>query len=323
MIAEGLLVRRRLRARPSARGVWASKRARRTVLALVALVALLVGGWLWLRDSSLVAVKHVSVSGDGGPDAPQIRDALVAAARTMTTLDVRVDRLRTAVAPYPVVRDVHVSTQFPHGMRIHVIEETPVAVLMANGRAIPVAGDGVLLHDAGPTGTLPVLQLSAPPGGSRLTEPDALSAVRLLAAAPYPMLAKVSQVARTGGHGLVAQLRGGPAIYFGDATELSAKWRAAVAVLADPGSAGAAYIDVTEPRRPAAGAGGAGSSTASATGTSSATASSTASGTASSSATGSSTDSGSGASSAPASSAPTSTATTAGSSASNGATTGG
>ena len=59
------------------------------------------------------------------------------------------------------------------------------------------------------------------------------------------------------GHGLVAQVRGGPSIYFGDATELPrAKWHPATAVLADPSSAGAAYIDVTDPVRPAAGAGG-------------------------------------------------------------------
>jgi hypothetical protein len=53
----------------------------------------------------------------------------------------------------------------------------------------------------------------------------------------------------------VAQLRNGPSIYFGDANQLAAKWSAAVAVLADSGSAEAVYIDVTDPQRPAAGAG--------------------------------------------------------------------
>jgi hypothetical protein len=72
-------------------------------------------------------------------------------------------------------------------------------------------------------------------------------------------LAKLSQVSHDAAHGLTAQLRGGPAIYFGDGTEARAKWRAALEVLADPGSAGATYIDVTDPRRPAAGAGGGGS----------------------------------------------------------------
>jgi cell division protein FtsQ len=207
----------------------------------------------------LVAVEHVTVTGADGPDAAQIRGALVSAARTMSTLDAHLDRLRTAVAPYPVVRDIRVTTQFPHGMRIRVVEEIPVAIVMVNGRPVPVAGDGILLHDAGSAPTLPVLTLSAPPGGPRLTEPLARSAVALLAAAPYPVLAKLSQVSHDAAHGLTAQLRGGPAVYFGDGTEARAKWRAALEVLADPGSAGATYIDVTDPRRPAAGAGGGGS----------------------------------------------------------------
>jgi cell division protein FtsQ len=265
-------------ARPrSWRTPWASKRGRRLTLAVVALAAVLGGGWLWLRDSSLVSVEHVTVTGTDGPDAAQIRGALTAAARTMSTLDVHLDRLRTAVAPYPVVRDLRVSTQFPHGMRIAVVEEIPVAIVMENGRAVPVAGDGVVLHDAGSAPALPVLELGAPPGGPRLTEATARGAVALLAAAPYPVLAKLSQVSHDAEHGLTAQLRGGPAIYFGDASEPSAKWRAALDVLADPGSAGATYIDVSDPRRPAAGAGG-GSSTASQSGSTAATSASTAGG---------------------------------------------
>jgi hypothetical protein len=71
---------------------------------------------------------------------------------------------------------------------------------------------------------------------------------------------KISQVTRVAPHGLVAQIRGGPAIYFGDLTELAQKWIAASEVLADAGSAGALYIDVTDPERPAAGAGSDGQS---------------------------------------------------------------
>jgi cell division protein FtsQ len=170
-----------------------------------------------------------------------------------------------------VVRDIHVTTQFPHGMRIRVVEEIPVAVVMVNGRAVPVAADGVLLHDAGAIPSLPVLELGAPPGGPRLTEPDARSGVALLAAAPYAVLAKISQVSRDGVHGFTAQLRGGPAIYFGDSSDVAAKWRAALDVLADPGSRGATYIDVTEPRRPAAGAGSGGSTTSTASSSAAAT----------------------------------------------------
>jgi hypothetical protein len=48
-------------------------------------------------------------------------------------------------------------------------------------------------------------------------------------------------------------LRDGPELYFGDASRLAAKWNSAVVVLANSSSAGSAYIDVTDPSRPAAG----------------------------------------------------------------------
>jgi cell division protein FtsQ len=221
---------------------------------LAVVLAVLAGGWLWLRDSSLVAVKRVSVTGLSGPDATRIRSALVLAARNMTTLHVRVDALRTAVAPFPVVKDVRVDTQFPHGLRIRVIEQTPVAAVVVGGHTIAVAGDGTLLHDVTAVQNLAVIPLRVPPGGSRLTDRAALSSVGLLAAAPWQLLARVSQVTSMPQHGLVVQLRNGPNIYFGDSGRLNAKWIAAAAVLADAGSGGAEYIDVTDPERPAAGA---------------------------------------------------------------------
>ena len=48
-------------------------------------------------------------------------------------------------------------------------------------------------------------------------------------------------------------LRSGPELYFGASDRLTAKWDSAVAVLANASSAGAAYIDVSDPSRPAAG----------------------------------------------------------------------
>jgi hypothetical protein len=86
-----------------------------------------------------------------------------------------------------------------------------------------------------------------------LTDSDGLGAVAVLAAAPYQLLERVTQVLTIAPHGLVAQMRSGPSVYFGDSAELAAKWTAAAAVLADPGSVGAVYVDVTDPARPAAG----------------------------------------------------------------------
>ncbi len=212
------------------------------------------GGYFWLRDSSLVAVQNVRIIGASGPDAAQIRSAIRAAARTMTTLDVKMRALQTAVAPFPVVKGIDVSTQFPHEMSVRVSEQVPVAVVQAGGRRIPVAGDGTLLHDLHGNPSLPVISLGVLPGGTHLTG-YALSEARLLGAAPYRLLGRLSQVSDGPAHGLVGQLRGGPSLYFGAGTELPAKWAAVTEVLASSSSAGAQYIDVSDPGRPAAGTG--------------------------------------------------------------------
>lgn len=230
---------------------------RRWVVAGLVAVVVLGLAWLWLRDSPVVSIDRVTVSGASGPDAPAIRSALAQAARGMTTLDLNQRQLDNAVAPYPEVKALRVSTQLPHGLRIRVIEQLAVAAVAVGGHAEAVAADGTLLHGQS-TASLPVIALQVPPGGSKITDRAALAGIRALAAAPYRLLTRISGISSAAGHGLVAQLRGGPAIYLGDGTRLRAKWLAALAVLADPSSAGAAYVDVTDPGRPAAGAGAGG-----------------------------------------------------------------
>jgi cell division protein FtsQ len=226
----------------------------RTLAVVLAVLGLAAAGWVWLRDSSLVAVQRVTIVGVSGRDAHQIRAALRSAARNMTTLDVKLSALRTAVAPYPVVKQLHVSTKFPHQMRIDVVEQVPVAVISSGGVQVAVSADGTLLRGTAIQGSLPTVSLPVTPGGTRVTG-STLQVIRLLAAAPYQLLGKVSQASDGATHGLEAQLRNGPKLYFGDDTDLAAKWTAAAAVLADSASAGAGYIDVTVASRPAAGAG--------------------------------------------------------------------
>jgi cell division protein FtsQ len=225
----------------------------RVLVVVLAVLAVLGGGWLWLRGSSLVAVRKVTISGVYGPDAGQIRSALNLAARNMTTLDVRIGQLRTAVAPYTVVKDVRVATDFPHGLRINVLEQLPVGALVADGRAVAVSGDGTLLPNVS-TRSLPQIPVGLLPGGSQITDRGTLQSLALLSATSPRLLARIAQVTDNSSHGLVAQLRSGPSIYFGDDSDLNAKWAAATEVLADPTSAGASYVDVTDPASPAAGA---------------------------------------------------------------------
>ncbi len=224
----------------------------RTLLAAAAALVLLLAGWFWLRDSSLAAVRNVEVSGVVGPQGARIREALGQAARSMTTLHVRLGALDSAAAPFSLVKRIEVSTSFPHTMRIHVVTNVAVGAIVVGGRRIAVTSDGTLLRDVAAPAGLPQIPVRTTPGGARLTEPDAVAAVEALAAAPAALRGHVQGVQTTPDRGLTIQLANGPLLVFGSAERLAAKWAAAAAVLADPQAAGASSIDVTAPARPAA-----------------------------------------------------------------------
>jgi cell division protein FtsQ len=231
----------------------AHRRARFWLLVALLSLALLGGGWLWLRHSSLVSVQHVRVSGVHGTDAGAIEAALTSAAKRMSTLDVSTARLRAAVAGYPVVAGLHVHARFPHGLGIEVIEQPAVAALATGGAKTAVAANGVVLGTEHVSGSLPTVtgpvQLTP---GERVREAALRGELAVLGAAPAS-LARTTERAYAGSKGLTLLMRSGLRVYFGDASRPRAKWASLARVLADPGSAGASYADVRVPERPAAG----------------------------------------------------------------------
>lgn len=242
--------------------VWARRRLRVVLLTMLVALPLLGGGWLWLRHSSLVAVEHVQVRGLSaahGGQAGAIEAALDGAARGMSTLDVKAGALRAAVASYPIVRSVRARASLPHGLRIDVVEQPPVAALSVDGLRTAVAADGIVLGPGYLTGALPGLvaprsaRLAGPPAsGRRVRGASLLAALAVLGAAPARLAPAVTR-AYLGSKGVTLALRGGVLAYFGDATRPHAKWLSLARVLADPGSRGAIYVDVRLPERPAAG----------------------------------------------------------------------
>jgi cell division protein FtsQ len=223
----------------------------RAVAACAGVLVLLGAGWLWLRDSSLVSVRQVDVTGVSGSEAPRVRAALQQAARDMTTLHVRAGQLQTAVAPFPAVRSVEAHADFPHRLRVVVHEHVAVGALVAGDDRVAVAADGTLLRGSATQG-LPIIAMGGSPAGDTVSDRRTRSAIALLAAAPAPLRAKVLRV-YAGQRGLTAPLDDGPVLYFGGADRLRAKWTAAARVLADRSSAGATYLDLRLPERPAAG----------------------------------------------------------------------
>jgi cell division protein FtsQ len=231
-----------------------SPRLKRRLLALAALSLVLAGGFqFWLRDSSLVAVKEVKISGLTTKDAPRVRVALANAAQEMTTLHVDRERLDRVVEAYPVVRELKVTPDFPHGLRVEVVEHVAAAMAVSDTGQVPVAGDGTLLRGLPVEGRLPTIAVDGMLGGDRLREGDGLAAAAVAGAAPALLRRRIDNVSRRSDDGLVAELGDGPVLVFGSASQLRAKWAAAARVLADPDAKGASYIDLRIPGRPAAG----------------------------------------------------------------------
>jgi cell division protein FtsQ len=261
-----------------------SRHHRLRIALLTALVALplLAGGWMLLRKSSFVAVEHVRVSGVHGPQAHAIDAALTGAAEHMSTLDLHPAALRAAVASFPVVQSVEAIPHFPHGLRIEVTEQPPVAALSIGGTRTAVAADGVVLGPTLLSGSLPALNAGQsaiqPLAGQHVQGQSLLAELTVLGAVPKPLQRYVTRVyTSSGGQGLTVAMRSGLLVYFGDAWRPHAKWLSLARVLAAPTSAGASYVDVRVPERPAAGfsSGGALSSPETTSGSSGSTSSTT------------------------------------------------
>ena len=223
-------------------------------------VALVLGGLLfglymvWLRDVGLVAVEKVQVSGLTGRDAARASAALEKVARDSTTLHVDQAAIDRVARRFPTIHSLRVETDFPKGMRIAVTEQRPAAMLVAGSRRIPVAGDGAVLTALTIKETLPAIKLGAGDvPDTRLTPSSTLDAVRVAGGAPAALTPKLESVTREGAKGWVVQVKEGPELIFGAATSVAAKWTAVTRVLADRDAAGADYIDLRIPGRPAAG----------------------------------------------------------------------
>jgi len=209
------------------------------------------GGWMWLRDSSVVEVRDVFVTGLNSAEEPRIRQALKNAALDMTTLHVREDALRAAVAEFPSVAGLKTDASFPHKLSIEVRERAPVVAIQSGGGKVAAAGDGLVLRGMKASG-LPTLSVRTVPAGERVTDRRTLGALGVAGGAPPALRRRIERL-WSSPRGLTLDLRNGPDLVFGSGSDASRKWMAAVRVLADPSSAGATYLDLRVPERVAAG----------------------------------------------------------------------
>jgi cell division protein FtsQ len=248
--------RQRAQSRSAEAGIRGLVRTRRSwrvgLLTLIGVCAVASGTFMWFRSSSFVAVSEVSISGVRGPQAGAIEASLRAAAKRQSTLAPSLGALRSALARFPQVRSLSISTSFPHAMRITVSEQLPVAILQApDGRRSAVAADGRLLGRALAGTTLAVLHVDALSDPSAHAQPLD-SYLALLGGAPEALLPFIETV-QSGAKGLTVTLRDGLSVYFGSPGQARAKWLSLARVLLATNIAQLRYVDVREPQRPAVG----------------------------------------------------------------------
>lgn len=225
---------------------------RRAIALLLLALALMALYRFWFRDSSFVRVENVTVSGLTTKDAPRIRLALSSAARDMSTMDVNEGELNRVVSSFPVVKEVVAQSSFPHTLKIHVIEETPAAVLDVGGERLLLAPDGSVLRDVTTGHPLALIKSRGAVPQDMLTDRVALGALHVAGAVPAELAGRVTSITH-GKKGILVHLRDGPLLIFGNDSRPVAKWASVVAVLADPSSRGATYVDVRLPGRPIGG----------------------------------------------------------------------
>src|SRR5882757_4865797 len=185
---------RRPVARPRPRAKAAAGRPaviRRRLLAAAVILLVLYGGYmLWFRNLSLFAIHDVTIKG-ATTSEQQIKAAVEQVTGDMTTLHIKADELRDAVARFPTVASVGASTSFPHGLEVSITERLPVAFIQSDGRQTAVSADGYLLAGAHfDAKALPRIE-GAAAHGVRLDQ-DAAAQAAILGATPAPLKNRIT-----------------------------------------------------------------------------------------------------------------------------------
>jgi cell division protein FtsQ len=225
---------------------------RRVLAAAVALLALYGLYMFWFRDLSVFAIHDVTIKG-ATTNEREIKSAVEGVAGDMTTLHIKDDELRDAVARFPTVASVAAGTSFPHGLQVTITERLPVAFVRVHGQETGVSADGYLLAGADfDAKALPRIE-GVSVHGVRLDD-DAAAQAAILGATPAPLKNRITASSWNDDEGgVVVDLNNGPEIRFGDGLRASDKWQAAVAVLSSDERGSPSYLDVSVPDRPVAG----------------------------------------------------------------------
>jgi cell division protein FtsQ len=227
----------------------AHTRKRARLLVIVAIVVVLLTATYLTINSPFLAVHHIEVTG-----ATHISDAQVRAASGLRTKKplLRVDTALAAsrVEQLPWVASASVTRHLPNTIRIYVVEAHPIAFLRVHGLDTLIDANGRAIASVrnAPPSVLPITGVTRAPVLHHLLVPTGLGAI--VSAIPASLRAHARFLA-VGRDSLTLQLDHG-AILLGNESGPTAKFAAAVGVIATFGGRPFQYVDVTVPANPVA-----------------------------------------------------------------------
>ncbi|MFT4028454.1 MAG: FtsQ-type POTRA domain-containing protein [Protaetiibacter sp.] len=207
---------------------------------LVALVGLSVAAVY----SPLLALREIRVEGATSLDAAQLVDAIDGQLGTPLAL-LDDDELREQLGAFTLIRSYSTEILPPGTLIVHVVERTPVGVIVQDDAFDIVDAAGVVLSTSPtrPAG-LPLIQV---PDG----EVDSVayrSIAEVLLAMPAELLGQVDSITATTRDDVTLTLTGSAQrVEWGSATESEHKARVLAALLAIHGGSGAGSYDVSAP----------------------------------------------------------------------------
>ena len=228
----------------------------RSLLVGFAIVAAAAGLYALARITPTFALDHIEVVGAPPSVAAHVEAALRPLRGTsLLALDgAEVDR---RLAGLTDVAAASYDRDFPHTLRVVVRPEHPVAVVRRGSHAWLVAADARVIAPvrARSRQSLPqvwLTQSGEPQVGAALTDRLGLRAVRALALARRARLHLRVQVVRARPHDLTFLLASGLELRLGDVRAVPLKLAVAARIL--PQARDYAYLDLSVPERPVAGA---------------------------------------------------------------------
>lgn len=225
-----------------------SRRRLRVVLCVAAVLAIVAGGWAFLH-SRVLSARVVKVAGAvhtpaseivsvaGLADHPPLIDVTGAAA-------VRLERL-------PWVAHATVTREWPDGVRIRVVERTPVAAVADGSGWVVVARSGkVLARATAPPATLVRISTLAAPGRPGTTLRTARPALTVAATLPNAFKRQVASVQTSPRGTVTLHLTSGLTVDLGSTVALKQKYEDVAAILSGARLASGQVIDVSAPAAP-------------------------------------------------------------------------